>query len=223
MWKKQMNNWTLSCIVVYNMFVPKSTPLSAIFHIHKRDRIVVPGNFLVGRCRELDRKALIFFDCLLLFPLIFNNRTTTFPSTLPIIHSRYRHMASNNEKRKPSGSKSPGTSKKPKDDGNNNNNNNKEEEKDSGPQKRLCALPEIHLPTFGLDVDPHRASLIMKSKLKWANGSTLKYCFVSPVGTQAQQDVVRNSWQTWKKYAQGLTFVEVDSAFDADIRIGFKM
>jgi hypothetical protein len=109
----------------------------------------------------------------------------------------------------------------------------------SVPQHRYCSLPEVPPRVFSPNVNPNRASLILRSALKWVNGTVLRYYFFKPSDGQtvffsdgtkrfvswgtsnAEMDVVRKAFQIWKQVGIGLEFKEVNSPSEAEIRIGF--
>ena len=95
---------------------------------------------------------------------------------------------------------------------------------------RYCALPKTPTRTFGPDVGPRRAEIILVSSDKWVNGTKLHYYFFkgdtdgSPnnwKGPKAHMDIVRNGFQKWKNLDIGLEFAEVDDINDAEVRIAF--
>ena len=105
---------------------------------------------------------------------------------------------------------------------------------------RLCALPPQparEIPA-GLGIDRLRA--ILQGRTKWVNGTVLHYFFfdrdtdgsqirfadgttrfVSWVGANPQEDVVRHAFQAWKDLGVGLEFREVTDRSEAEVRIGF--
>lgn len=103
-----------------------------------------------------------------------------------------------------------------------------------------CSMPVVPVRKFPPSVNPNRASLILRSDKKWANGTILHYyffdkstdseqvffndgtsTFVSWSGTEDEKNVVRKAFETWKKVGIGLEFKEVDNRDEAEIRIGF--
>jgi hypothetical protein len=95
---------------------------------------------------------------------------------------------------------------------------------------RYCSLRPMPTRTFGPEVGPRRAEIILISSNKWVNGTKLHYYFYKGTpdgssdkwkGTKAQMDVVRNAFQTWKNQEIGLEFAEVDDVTDAEVRIAF--
>jgi hypothetical protein len=58
------------------------------------------------------------------------------------------------------------------------------------------------------------------------NGVTIRYWFFDKpakwAGAEAQKDVVRRAFKTWKGLGVGLDFVEVNQRNDADVRIAFE-
>lgn len=105
---------------------------------------------------------------------------------------------------------------------------------------QLCELPVVLERVFSTDMDPHRAELIVILEKKWVNGSILHYYFFDKdtdgrnvrlsdgssewrtwTTTEAEKDVVRNAFASWKNQGIGIDFKEVDSRNEAEIRIGF--
>lgn len=105
---------------------------------------------------------------------------------------------------------------------------------------RYCALPNVPPRVFSRDVNPRRASLILKSDRKWVNGTVLRYFFFNRAtdgervffedgtsqfatwsGPEAQKEVVRKAFQKWKAQGIGLEFKETQARDDAEVRIGF--
>ncbi|HSL69795.1 MAG TPA: M12 family metallopeptidase, partial [Longimicrobiales bacterium] len=85
-----------------------------------------------------------------------------------------------------------------------------------------------------------RASALVQSRYKWVNGTVLHYYFFDRprehgevvrvknqdkwytwVGAEPQRKVVRKAFAHWKTVGVGLEFEEVDSADEAELRIGF--
>ena len=107
-------------------------------------------------------------------------------------------------------------------------------------ERGFCSTPQVPERVFSAGVDPNRAALIVNSQKKWTNGTQMHYYFFDkssdgesvlqqngsrvfrtwPAGN-AQKDVVRAAFETWKKVGLGLEFTEVTSRDDAEIRIGF--
>ena len=89
----------------------------------------------------------------------------------------------------------------------------------------FCSLPLTRPRQFGPDVDPGRASLILESAKKWANGTKLHYCFLDGpapwVGPESQRKIVRDAFREWSNVGIGLKFEETNSRDEAEIRIGF--
>ncbi len=83
------------------------------------------------------------------------------------------------------------------------------------------------VPTRELEsgIDPDRESLIRSIEKKWVNGTELKYYFFDEGewrGSDAEQKIVREAFDEWDEVGIGLSFKEVNSASQGDIRIGFK-
>jgi hypothetical protein len=115
---------------------------------------------------------------------------------------------------------------------------------DARPERRsrfYCAMPKVPPRVLPRDINPARARAIISNEDKWVNGTTLHYWFfdnrskhgenvlltdgsrewVTWVGAERQREVVRKAFQQWKKLGIGLDFEEVDSADEAEVRIGF--
>lgn len=96
----------------------------------------------------------------------------------------------------------------------------------AGGAKRYCAVLPRPAREFSPDVTPNRARLILESGNKWVNGTVLRYHLLrKPAkwrGTPAHEDLVRRAFQTWKDLGIGLTFDEVATADEAEIRVGFQ-
>lgn len=90
---------------------------------------------------------------------------------------------------------------------------------------KFCELPDVRAREFSPDVGPERASLILNSDRKWANGTKLHYHFLksrsSWAGSAADKRKARDGFQTWKSVGIGLEFEEVFSPDEAEIRIAF--
>jgi hypothetical protein len=103
-----------------------------------------------------------------------------------------------------------------------------------------CALPAVPEREFAPDVNPNRASLIVVLGKKWVNETILHYYFFDQptdgrnvvlangtrqwrpwTTTAAEKEVVRRAFAAWKAVWIGLTFQEVNSRDEAEIRIGF--
>src|SRR4030095_16307705 len=88
---------------------------------------------------------------------------------------------------------------------------------------------------------PERARLIQVSADKWVNGTVLHYYFFDKATdgqtvffadgtsefrswrtTEAEKQVVRRAFETWKNVGGGLEFKEVKCRDEAEIRIGFQ-
>ncbi|AQR72379.1 matrixin family metalloprotease [Sphingomonas sp. LM7] len=88
----------------------------------------------------------------------------------------------------------------------------------------LCA-PRATVPIpLPLGISPFRASSIRLLGKKWANGTTLRYHFLTDDSWQwpdIQKQAVRKAFAVWKGLKIGLEFKETDDASEAEIRIGF--
>ena len=96
-------------------------------------------------------------------------------------------------------------------------------EPDTDPgQERLhyCAAKPRTMPVLSPSISFDRQRAIVLTRAKWANGTTLRYCFVG--GAEAQRAVVRSAFQEWKSRKIGLSFSEVRQPAEAEVRIGFE-
>jgi len=103
-----------------------------------------------------------------------------------------------------------------------------------------CSAKPPERRDFGPQMPSDRMDAIFAHEKKWANGTKLRYYFfdkrtdgesrltasgtrkfISWVGAEKQREVVRKAFATWAKTGMGLTFEEVKSREDAEIRIGF--
>lgn len=94
-----------------------------------------------------------------------------------------------------------------------------------GKAHHYCSMPEMREREFSADVTPGRAALIRRTEKKWVNGTVLHYHFLEQPsswrGRDSEKRVVRDAFRKWKDVGIGLDFEEVDSASEAEIRIGF--
>lgn len=89
---------------------------------------------------------------------------------------------------------------------------------------QYCSVPVQPPRVFGPEVSDERARAIISLGGKWVNGTPLHYYFFTSGrfgGDDTQQEVVRRAFKAWKDIGIGLTFTEVSSPQDAEIRIGF--
>jgi hypothetical protein len=95
---------------------------------------------------------------------------------------------------------------------------------------KFCDMPEMATRVLPADVDPRRAAFVLHLSDMWVNGTVVHYCFFehgkhgSPqswTGSASDKRQVRRSFQQWKDLGIGLEFVEVPTADEAEIRIGF--
>jgi hypothetical protein len=103
-----------------------------------------------------------------------------------------------------------------------------------------CALPVVPERELSPSVNPDLAELIRILEPKWVNGTVLRYYFFDQqtdgrnvrlqngtiewrpwTTTDAEKEVVRRGFKKWKDLGIGLTFREVASRDEAEIRIGF--
>jgi Astacin (Peptidase family M12A) len=102
---------------------------------------------------------------------------------------------------------------------------NKTEAPDPLREAGHCTVPEVVPRVFPPGTDPARVEAILVFGDKWVNGTELRYHFLSDVdawvGTEQDKDVVRAAFDRWKGIGIGLSFIEVDDASEAEVRIGF--
>ena len=71
-----------------------------------------------------------------------------------------------------------------------------------------------------------RAEAIIRTRLKWVNGTVLHYCFFGGSSRYAvpkkQADAIRGAFRKWKAVGIGLEFQEVDQLSEAEVRIGYS-
>lgn len=103
-----------------------------------------------------------------------------------------------------------------------------------------CSLPPTPERVLAPSVTPGRARLIQMLDKKWVNGTILHYYFFDRqtdgenvrftdgttewrpwTASDHEKNVVREAFNRWKQQGVGLTFTEVSSREEAEIRIGF--
>jgi hypothetical protein len=83
-------------------------------------------------------------------------------------------------------------------------------------------VPQLH-PSIA--AEPRRAAAILLGRSKWANGTTLHYCFYTSGHfnvPKVQADVIRWAFGTWKAVGIGLEFKEVNQLSEAEVRVGYS-
>lgn len=92
--------------------------------------------------------------------------------------------------------------------------------------RRYCTARYPKQRVFAAGVSAERARLLRQSANKWLNGTTLRYWFFDKprqwTAANAQKDVVREAFATWKALGIGLDFAEAAKRADADLRIAFE-
>lgn len=91
-------------------------------------------------------------------------------------------------------------------------------------QQWFCAMPEVAERQLDPTVSPHRERLIRYIEKKWVNGTKLRYAFFdgSPyAGAPEQKDLVREGFGVWEALDIGVSFEEISSIGEAEVRIGF--
>lgn len=100
------------------------------------------------------------------------------------------------------------------------------EDKDGqGTQRPMCALPPRGPAPLPAGLPETRAYSIRRTRTKWVNGTVLHYAFLGAEAwdwPDAQKQVVRDAFATWKALGIGLEFAEVADAGEAEISIGRK-
>lgn len=89
---------------------------------------------------------------------------------------------------------------------------------------RYCANPPQPVREFSPGINAERARAIISIGDKWVNGTPIHYYFFTSGrfgGDDSQRDVVRRAFDEWKSIGIGLTFTEVQSPGNAEVRIGF--
>ena len=92
----------------------------------------------------------------------------------------------------------------------------------SGPTtKPFCSIPARPVPNLAPHVMANslRAEAIIRTRLKWVNGTVIHYCFFSGSSHYAvpkkQADAVREAFAKWKAVGIGLEFQEVTQLSEA--------
>lgn len=96
---------------------------------------------------------------------------------------------------------------------------------DANPHCSTPPEPPLSLPAT-MPLDRQRALMVGASK--WVNETVLRYAFFTPEANRrwapasdAQAQVVRESFQEWKALGLGLSFEEIGELGEAEVRIGF--
>lgn len=91
-----------------------------------------------------------------------------------------------------------------------------------------CDVRAESEPNLRPDLNPMRASLIVRTRSKWMNGTVLKYYLYGSDGSTSrlagpppQLDAVREAFDQWKALGIGLEFREVSEIAEAEIRVSF--
>jgi hypothetical protein len=96
---------------------------------------------------------------------------------------------------------------------------------------RYCTLINMPPNPLPAEVTGQRSRMILLVRTKWANGTKLKYYFYNGAsdgspsawkGTEAQKNVVKQAFTTWKNVGIGLEFEETTDKNEAEVRIGFQ-
>lgn len=84
-----------------------------------------------------------------------------------------------------------------------------------------CCCPPPDLAEEDLDpLEDAQKPLVIQTGAPWPNHTTLHYYFMW--GSNGYKNAVRQGWQTWADVGIGLTFKEVFTPEEAQIRIGFE-
>lgn len=97
----------------------------------------------------------------------------------------------------------------------------------AGGTKPFCSNPQRTAKPLGAAVmaDPMRASAILATQSKWANGTVLHYAFFGSghyAVPKVQADAVRRAFAEWKAVGIGLQFQEVSKLSEAEVRVGYS-
>lgn len=90
---------------------------------------------------------------------------------------------------------------------------------------QVCQQPVMPIREFSDAINDNRRRLIRVNEKKWANGTVLRYTFMTKRGwrgSASELEVVRSAFQRWQRIGIGLSFLETDDADEAEIRIGFE-
>jgi hypothetical protein len=93
-----------------------------------------------------------------------------------------------------------------------------------GVQPHYCAMPRVPEREFAGDVSEHRERLLRYLNRKWVNGTKLRFAFFPSgpwSGPESEKGLVREGFDVWSNLGIGITFQEVSSISEAEIRIGF--
>ena len=86
--------------------------------------------------------------------------------------------------------------------------------------------PKPQLPEAVMN-DVRRASAILSTRSKWANGTVLHYCFFTGNShyavPQVQANAIRQAFDAWKAIGIGLEFREVQQLSEAEVHIGYSV
>ena len=88
----------------------------------------------------------------------------------------------------------------------------------------FCCLPEVPERIFDDDVSDSRERLIRYIDKKWVNGTKLRYFFFKEglfSGDATHEQLVRDAFKIWEDVGIGITFEEINTITEAEIRIGF--
>ena len=92
----------------------------------------------------------------------------------------------------------------------------------------FCRNPPRPVPDLPKHVmaNSHRAAAIIRTRLKWMNGTVLHYSFFRGSSRYSvpkkQADAIRDAFAKWKAVGIGLEFQEVDQLSEAEVRIGYS-
>ena len=94
--------------------------------------------------------------------------------------------------------------------------------------KPFCRNPPRSVPDLPKHVmaNASRAAAILRTRLKWMNGTVLHFCFFRGSSRyfvpKKQADAIRDAFAKWKAVGIGLEFQEVDQLSEAEVRIGYS-
>jgi hypothetical protein len=85
-----------------------------------------------------------------------------------------------------------------------------------------CSEPPPETPVLPADMPVARQHAIIVGRLKWVNGTALRYAFLGRTRGGVQEEAVREAFDDWKDIGIGLDFWEVQDPSEAQVRITFE-
>lgn len=89
----------------------------------------------------------------------------------------------------------------------------------------FCGMPEVPERQLDRIVSELHEQLIRNLEKKWVNGTELRYYYFRSgkyAGGEEQVSVVEKAFDIWREVGIGISFTEVDSLSEAELRIGFR-